>query len=428
MTRDEQAKAVLHNNDRGGYTVPTDNLYPYQWNWDSVFAALGFATFDLERAWLEIETLFQAQWPDGMLPHIVFRVDEPTYFPGPDVWQANHGPLPSSGISQPPVAATVIRMLAQSEPERARPYLGRLDAWHSWWHAARDPEKQGIIAITHPWESGRDNLPDWDLPGDAIDISGVGTYERRDTALVDMHMRPKKKDYDRYLALVAFGRERQWDAVRIAMESPFFVADVGITAILLRAERDLQALARRLGVPLKGIDERIDRLETGFERLWNPSANAYCSLDLRTGIHHDSANSATFLALYAGITPRMDALLCLLETFSRRVTYMVPSFDPASASFDHIRYWRGPVWPIMNFMIATGLNEVGETAWAERIRNDTRALMEQSGFAEYFSPVDGRGCGGGTFSWAAAIWLTWGLQHIAKTGGHDGGCQSHRCA
>ena len=29
----------LAKNDRGGYTVPTANLYPYQWNWDSVFAA-----------------------------------------------------------------------------------------------------------------------------------------------------------------------------------------------------------------------------------------------------------------------------------------------------------------------------------------------------------------------------------------------------
>ena len=30
-------------NDRGGYTVPTEGLYPYQWNWDSAFVALGFA-------------------------------------------------------------------------------------------------------------------------------------------------------------------------------------------------------------------------------------------------------------------------------------------------------------------------------------------------------------------------------------------------
>ena len=41
--RDDQARAILRGNDRGGYTVPTDMLYPFQWNWDSAFAAWGLA-------------------------------------------------------------------------------------------------------------------------------------------------------------------------------------------------------------------------------------------------------------------------------------------------------------------------------------------------------------------------------------------------
>ena len=41
-----KATQILVDNDRGGYTVPTPRLYPYQWNWDSVFAALGFSVFD----------------------------------------------------------------------------------------------------------------------------------------------------------------------------------------------------------------------------------------------------------------------------------------------------------------------------------------------------------------------------------------------
>lgn len=54
---DDQARAILRQNDRGGYTVPTHGLYPYQWNWDSAFAAWGFSTFDLPRAWDELDTL-----------------------------------------------------------------------------------------------------------------------------------------------------------------------------------------------------------------------------------------------------------------------------------------------------------------------------------------------------------------------------------
>ncbi|MDJ0827947.1 MAG: trehalase family glycosidase [Rhodobacter sp.] len=411
-SHDEAARDILRGNDRGGFTVPTAGLYPYQWNWDSVFAAMGFATFDRDRAWRELETLFEAQWPDGMVPHIVFRADEPSYFPGPSVWQADKGPLPSSGISQPPVAATVIARLAAQDPDRAARLFDPLDRWHRWWHAARDPDGTGVIAITHPWESGRDNLPDWDRPGDAVDVSGVGTYTRRDTSLVDTDQRPKKKDYDRYLALVQFGVDRGWDYARIAAETPFFVADPGITAILLRAERDLRALAEAFGRDPVPIDARIARLEAGHERLWNPDAGAYVSRNMRTGERAPWATSASFLPLFAGVTARKAELLGTLDRFSRSVRYLVPSFDPDSELFDPLRYWRGPAWAIVNWMIADGLRQCGEDAWAARIRSDTAKLIGESGFAEYFGPLGAEPCGGGSFSWTAAIWLAWGLGTI----------------
>jgi len=414
ISMDDRARAILRDNDQGGYTIPTAGLYPYQWNWDSVFVSMGFATFDADRAWQELETLFQAQWPDGMVPHIVFRVDEPSYFPGPGVWSAHKGPLPSSGITQPPVAATAIWALAQQDPERARPFLAKLNAWHRWFHSARDPKGLGIIAVTHPWESGRDNLPDWDAPGDAIDVSKVGDYTRRDTSLVDADMRPKKKDYDRYLALVQFGVACGWDHNHIAAHNPFFVADVGMTAILLRAERDLARLAVLLGEDTAEIDARIARMEAGFDRLWNAHAGAYCSLDLRSGKHAPTATAASFMALYAGVTTRKAEVVSLLADWEAAVEYLVPSYDPRSPEFDHLRYWRGPVWAMINYMIGTGLAEQGEADWAERVRSDTSRLIRKGGFAEYFSPNTAVGLGGGTFSWTAAIWLAWELD---KTGG-----------
>ena len=33
--------------------------------------------------------------------------------------------------------------------------------------------------------------------------------------------------------------------------------------------------------------------------------------------------------------------------------------------------------------------------------------MEQNGFYEAYSPIDGTGSGGDDFSWTAAIWLAW---------------------
>ncbi len=407
----QRAKRVLRDNDRGRYTVPTAKLYPFQWNWDSAFVALGWAEFDPERAWLEVETLLSSQWPSGMVPHIIFWTQEDTYFPGPDVWRANHGPQPSSGISQPPVLASVVRQLAtESDTDRVNAMFDGLNRWHQWWHAARDPKGLGVIAISHPWESGRDNLPDWDIPAAAIDASQVGEYERRDTQLVDASMRPHKHDYDRYLALVNFGAEHGWDDAAIAAGNEFWVVDPGITAILLRAERDLLKLGEWVGRDadeLTSISTRIERMEGGYDRMWNPEAGTYTSIDLRSGEYATTGTSASFLAPYAGVTERTPALIDELATWSQHCPYLVPSFDPRDSRFEPNRYWRGPVWAMVNYMIATGLAETGEDEWAEKVRLSTRQMMLHSGFPESFSPTTAESVGGLHFAWTAAIWLAW---------------------
>ena len=65
--------AVLRANDVGGWTKPAPRLYPHQWSWDSAFIAIGLAHLDPGRALGELEHLFEAQWTDGRVPHIVIN-------------------------------------------------------------------------------------------------------------------------------------------------------------------------------------------------------------------------------------------------------------------------------------------------------------------------------------------------------------------
>ncbi len=130
---------------------------------------------------------------------------------------------------------------------RLQQLFDKLLLWHRWFARVRDPLGKGLVVAVHPWETGRDNSPEWDAPSRTIDVSGVGEYQRRDTTHLDQNMRPTKAEYDRYLALVQFGRATGWDQERIAQTNPFRVADVGMTMILLRANRDLLALAQELG-------------------------------------------------------------------------------------------------------------------------------------------------------------------------------------
>ena len=408
MDRTSEARSVLRGNDRGRYTVPTAELYPFQWNWDSAFVALGWAEFDRGRAWTELECLLAAQWPSGMLPHIVFWTDETTYFPGPEVWQTTRSHPATSGISQPPVLATIVRQLVSTgEHPPLDGVCSSIDRWHRWWHAARDPERRGLIAVSHPWESGRDNVPDWDRPLAAVEASPIAIYARRDVDLVDAAMRPSQDEYDRYAALVEVGAAHGWDDAAIATHSPFWVADPGVTAILLRAERDLAWLMTSIGADSSSVEARIDRMEAGFEQLWNSAARAYCSIDLRTGLPAMAGTAASFLAPYAGVDIHLDESVAELECWAKSANYLVPSFDPRHPDFEPRRYWRGPVWAVVNYLIATGLAEHGAVDWAERIRCSTRDLIERSGMAESFDPVTGAAVGGDRFGWTAAMWLTW---------------------
>jgi len=411
----QQAIDILKANDRGGFTIPSPRLYPYQWNWDSVFAALGLAAFDNDRAWQELETLFEAQWADGMVPHIVFRQNDPDYFPGPDVWQSGTT-LPTSGHSQPPVAASVAWTLAKSgtdaDLERASALFPKLFAFNKWFHDMRDPDRTGLVGVIHPWETGRDNCPDWDIGMAHITVpDDLDAYQRRDTDHVSADERPSAEHYDRFLTIVKFGRECGWDHRHIVTHGPFFMADPGVQFILMRADRDLLSLAERLGAKEKivEIEAWIARSSTGVQGLWNDEVGSFCAKDLRTGEFSDGVTNASMLAFYAdaGTADQQHRLADHAREILKKVRYGLPSWDPRHSQFEAKRYWRGPVWAVMNYMIAEGLSDKGHDELSDRIKQDTLSLIAQSGFHEYFDPLTGDGLGGGQFSWTAAIQLAW---------------------
>ena len=194
-------------------------------------------------------------------------------------------------------------------------------------------------------------------------------------------------------------------------KTPFKVADVGLNAILHRANRDLLALARRFGTPAEQaeIAARLDASAAAIDRLWNAAAGIYQSHDLIAGARIDAPTSAGLLPLWAGVADgRLRALGATLERWAERARFLVPSTAPDDARFEPKRYWRGPIWGMMNMMIAEGLAEAGHHALARRIKADTARLVS-NGFREYFDPLTGDGLGGGHFSWTAAIALYWNL-------------------
>lgn len=405
------AIAILKENDRGSYTVPTKGLYPFQWNWDSCLTALGQRHYDEARGWTEIETLFAHQWPDGMVPHIVFHEADDGYFPGPDVW-ATGRPTPTSGITQPPVAGFAVRRLWEHATDRAAAdaragaLLPRIAAWHRWFLAMRDPAGEGLVAVLHPWETGRDNSVDWDAPFGRVPTEGIAPYTRRDTRHANPAHRPTKAQYDRYLWLVERFRSLGWDNAKLHDASPFRVVDPGFNAILLRSAADLAVLADALGEPGIAAESRAlaDRGLAALDGLWSDAHRQYLCRDRVSGSLIDSASVGGLMPAFAAIAPaRAAALAATIDAQGTR--FRVASHPPADPRFDSARYWRGPVWLVVNYMIADGLAARGETAAARRIVDSSLDLIRTSGFAEYYDPMTGAPLGGGRFTWTAAMVL-----------------------
>lgn len=400
------ARNILVANDQGGYTIPTKGLYPHQWNWDSAMAALGFAEFDLHRAWLELETLFSGQWPNGMVPHIIFHKPSDDYFPGPDVWGGDHGPIPSSGISQPPLAATMARYIHAKDPVLGQQKLAKLYpkmlAWHKWFIANRCYE--GAIFTTHPWESGRDNAPDWDTLMTSIEPVGLLPYTRKDTSMVESSMRPHNFDYDRYLYLVSLGKKYAWNETELRKANPFRIAEPGLTFTTLRAAKDLRHLGESLGHETSELDKDIHSMVEGLDFIWNKDKGYFDARNTESQVFSGSLTNASFLNWYAGYHSE-EMLLKLREQFTT-VSYGVASHDPNSTKFDRERYWRGPTWAIVNFLIGKGLEDMGYSEGFE-LRERTREMILKGGFSEYFDPITGEPKGGHSFTWTAVVWLVW---------------------
>lgn len=411
----EKPVAILRKNDLGGYTVPTHGLYPYQWSWDSAITALGWLQVDEARAWLEAETMLRGQWDNGMIPHILFHGNTDSYFPGPLVWGTDRE-IPSTAISQPPVWATVVRILFEQAKnktlagEMLARLLPKLVAYHRWWYRERDPENTGLVCSYHPWESGMDNSPAWDIP--LANVPAIDwPYERRDLSLIDSDQRPKKKEYDRYLYLVDFYKQCGFDSDYIYQHCPYKVLDIGTISILHRATKDLLALCSETpGIEgTETLESSLQHTKGAIDGLWLKDKGCFASFDLLTGGKLDVTTSATVLPLFGQLASieQADAMGNLLGEWLDATPYGLSSTHPDSKFFEPQRYWRGPVWLHINWMIADGLTSYGMAELAQRLRDSSRRCVSTAGFWEYFDALGGTGCGGNDFSWTAAIALHW---------------------
>jgi glycogen debranching enzyme len=417
------AKEVLNANWLGHATSPSRQLYPHQWSWDAACMAIGYASWNQERAETELRSLFSGQWRNGLLPHIVFT-DGARYFPGPEFWQTERSPdapdrPKTSGIVQPPIHATAALEVYRSASDRERAagfladLLPRLVAWHEYLYRERVRTEGGLVEIWHPWESGMDNSPLWDgaLERISFDAELLPKYERVDVEVADASERPSDGEYDLYVYLVSVFRELAYDPSRIRRVAPFALQPVLFNSLLVQSNLDLAEIARIVGADPQQFEGWAESTASALDAtLWDEEHAVYVDYDVVADARVDVRTASGLAPLYAGVPAaeragRMVELLADSRVPVAEAGWAVTSLAPSDPGFQPGRYWRGPVWPILNWVLQRGLDRYGYGSLAEEVRHAMVELAKNAGFWEHYSPETFSGQGGARFAWTAALVL-----------------------
>ena len=386
------ATDVLRRNGVKSWTKPAPSLYPHQWSWDSAFIALGLAHVDNRRATDELETLFTGQWSTGKVPHIVFNPEAPpkSYFPDAERWNSSalsedapSGPR-TSGLCQPPVHAIAVRRI---------------------WQTARGKDEERVARARSFLDGNYRRLFSWQH-------------------VTDPSHRPTDREYDRFLWLLELLKRVRYDESDIYERHPFLIKDVLFSAILVAANEALLEISEVVEAPQEDrshIEGWIERGRAGLEEQWDPQLGLCLDQDVLAGEPLRVRTVAGFAPLIAGglDSSRLRDLLRTLDSQAfagnPKLRYpLPPSTSPEEPGFHPRSYWRGPVWPVANWLLWWSLLRAGESEKAQRIRRETLEELSEGGFAEYFEPFTGEALGSREQSWTAAVALD-----MLATGGAD---------
>lgn len=351
------------------YTEPSPGRYPWQWYWDSCFAAIVWRRFEPRRARAELESLLAAQRPDGFIGHTIFWRGHVT---GPRLLFYN---VPSrtsfqTATIQPPLLAWAWR-IAVGDPNE-EPRIGRQVDWLA---ANRDLEGDGLLWIVQPDESGLDASPKFEPVWGWQANGRIG-----------------------FPLLVHRNRRHGWNARRLREAGEPVLCEVLVNTLW---SLSLQALGRPSATPAL------------VERLW----------DERRGLFFDEAMPGGRVAVntWASLAPL--ALPDLPEKIGRRLveehllnesefwTAVAPpsvaanerGYEPDGGHGPIRRYWRGPTWVNSAWMVWLGLRRLGYEEQAQRLADGVIATVAREGLREYYDPRNGTGMGAKDFAWSALI-------------------------
>ncbi len=364
-------KGTPEDSARAGAPAPDDWTI---FGWDSFFNALLLAAASGRLAWDTLRAGLESRYPNGNVPN----------------WRSRLAGTPDR--SQPPVGSFVALKLHLTCPDLdalAAAWPGLL-AWSDWWVADKRgrPRREGLTPGLFAWGSdsslvpGPKQLPEWE-----VGASG--------------HQRAAWESGQDDLPL---WEEAEWDPQREVLA----MSAVDLCSYRALDLECLSRIARILDDPAaaRALEaERHHLVATMNEVLWSETAGLY--LDELPAGHSPRVAASNFLPLIAGVPSAGQArrMVGVLRDPARFWgEWVLPTISRDDPAFDDQQYWRGSIWPPMNYLVLQGLRRygfdelAGELAWKGALM--FLADRRRTGFCrENFDARSGRGRGHRFQSW-----------------------------
>ncbi|MBA3867283.1 MAG: hypothetical protein H0X42_13230 [Solirubrobacterales bacterium] len=373
-----EAERVLrqnwHEGERQGIrfacTEPSPGRYPWQWYWDSCFAAIVWRRFDRERARAELESLLAVQRPTGFVGHTIFW-RQPVSLSRLLFYNVTSRSALQTETIQPPLLAWAWR-IAVGDPA-AEP---RIAAHMDWLAANRDLEGDGLLWIVQPDESGLDASPKFEP-----------IWGRRSNGRLGFPL------------LVRHNRRLDFDARRIRERGGPLLCEVLVNTMW---SLSLQATGRPSATPAL------------VERLWDERRGLFVDEAQPGGLRPQPLTWASLAPLALPDLPEAIGRRLIEEHLLNPREFLTPVAPPSVSVSDRgyepdgghgllRRYWRGPTWINSAWIVWIGMRRLGYEAEAQTLADGVIAAAAREGLREYYDPRTGAGLGAKDFAWSALV-------------------------
>lgn len=301
------------------------------WLNDTAVNALLVSMFDTVQAREQIATLLAGATPQGNLPCILT---------GNDQWVDR---------TQSPVVSFIVWQLHQRAPDRAllEAAYPLLKANNDWLFSARDGNRNGLL------EFGSSDV-------------GRGLYVGTRLAARDESFMDNSPVHD----------EARW----VEESRTLDCEDVGLNCLACLDAELLAMMARELGRESEAaaLDERAARLRRLIStELWDSTRNIFANRLWSGAFARSLAPTSFYPLLCAAASPEQTRRLLnhLDDPALFGGAFGLPSVARSDPAFADNVYWRGRIWPILNFLVWSGLKRAGETAAAARLAARGEALF-----------------------------------------------------